>query len=87
MYFIPAPLAIFTHSLGLYSIGLKNEGNFSESDQEEMDKLLEIQEKEKNYFILEQMDWDKNFVADSLDNQDDSGGLRNEALMSEFEQK
>ena len=50
-------------------------------------ELLDMKEKEKDKFILERMDWDKNFGGDGDGLIDDlQSGMRNPAMMSEFEQ-
>lgn len=47
-------------------------------------ELLRLQEEERNKYILERMDWDKNFV-DTRNVLDDNNNKK-EALMSELEE-
>ena len=51
-----------------------------------MKKLIQLQEEEKAKYILERMDWDKNFGDDGEGLTDDLGSSKIPAFMSEYEE-
>jgi hypothetical protein len=50
-----------------------------------MKKLIQLQEEEKAKYILQRMDWDKNFGEDG--EVDDLGNNKIPAFMSEYEER
>ena len=52
-----------------------------------MKRILKLQQEEKNKYVLERMDWDKNFGEEGGDLMDEMQNSKNPALMSEYEEK
>ena len=55
--------------------------------REQMKRILKLQQEEKNKYILERMDWDKNFGEEGGDLMEEMQNSKNPALMSEYEEK
>jgi hypothetical protein len=63
------------------------EEEFEIEAKEQMKKILKLQQEEKNKYVLERMDWDKNFGEEGGDLMDEMQNSKNPALMSEYEEK
>ena len=63
------------------------EEEFEIEAKEQMKRILKLQQEEKNKYVLERMDWDKNFGEEGGDLMDEMQNSKNPALMSEYEEK
>lgn len=65
----------------------EEEEEFEIEAKEQMKRILKLQQEEKNKYVLERMDWDKNFGEEGGDLMDEMQNSKNPALMSEYEEK
>ena len=65
---------------------IKTHNTEADEQERQLQEIMKIQEEEKKRYILERMDWDKNFGGDGDGNDDVQQANKIPAFMSEYEE-